>query len=392
MNILFAISSQYYKNEEGIWTTSSYNNTMWDEYLESFNEIYVFAPLVNCDSLPNGCKRADNKRVKFLDSSSIKKKHIINIIKMKNKLNMLVKSIDGGILHSPSLEAEIAFNALKKFKKPYVVESRGEQSMHEGFLRARGTPFPKLVKLLFLNMHMKHLESAYGCIYVSKTLKERYAPKSNIKTGVISDLRLPISFIKKPRVWEKSSNPFKIINVGNLSPYKDQLTLLRAVHYVINNFNYNIVLNIVGKGPLQEELERYSKELGISENVKFHGFVPWGEELFKLYDENDLFVLSSLTEGMPRVVLESLARGLPVVSTEVSGSIEVLPKECIVPVGDYKKLGSAIKNLVENPHLLSQLSELGISQIYNYRENFLRERKIEFFNEFKEAYKVDRNL
>lgn len=45
MKIIFAISSQYYESEGGVWTTTSYNNTMWDEYLKSFDEIFVLAPL-----------------------------------------------------------------------------------------------------------------------------------------------------------------------------------------------------------------------------------------------------------------------------------------------------------------------------------------------------------
>ncbi|KMN46588.1 MULTISPECIES: glycosyltransferase [Bacillus] len=389
MKIIFAISSQYYENQDGIWATTSYNNTMWDEYLKSFDEIFVLAPLKKVTTLPIGCKKADNKRIKFIDSSAIKKKDAIGIVKMRNKIHLLVKSLDGGILHSPSFEAEFAFSALKKYKKPYVVESRGEQSMHEGFLKARGIPFSKVVKQIFLKMHMKHLEGAYGCIYVSNTLKERYAPKNKIKAAVISDLRLPDSFIKKSRVWEQQSEPFKIINVGNLSPYKDQKTLIKALHFIVKNFNYNIQLNIVGKGPLESELKQFVKDLEIEQHVNFHGFVPWGEELFNLYDRNDLFVLSSLTEGMPRVVLESLARGLPVVSTEVSGSIEILPKECIAPVGDYEGLAKAITRLMESPSLLSELSSLGINEIKNYRESILKEKKINYFNEFKEAFKAD---
>ncbi|MBG9909774.1 glycosyltransferase family 4 protein [Bacillus paranthracis] len=389
MKIIFAISSQYYEGDDGVWTTTSYNNTMWDEYLKIFDEIFVLAPLKKVSILPTGCKRANNKKVKFIDSSAIKKKDAIGIIRMRNKVNLLVKSLDGGILHSPSFEAELAFSALKKYKKPYVVESRGEQSMHEGFLKARGIPFAKVVKQIFLKMHMRHLESAYGCIYVSDTLRERYAPKKPIKAAVISDLRLPDSFIKTPRVWEQSSKPFKIINVGNLSPYKDQKTLIKALHFIVENYNPNIQLNIVGKGPLESELKQFVKELGIEKNVNFHGFVSWGEELFSLYDQNDLFALSSLTEGMPRVVLESLARGLPVVSTEVSGSIEILPKECIAPVGDYKTLAQAIIRLMESPYLLGELSSLGINEIRNYREGILKEKKINYFNEFKEAFKVD---
>ncbi|WP_226536271.1 glycosyltransferase [Fictibacillus halophilus] len=384
MRIMFAISSQYFKNDEGVWTTTSYNNTMWGEYLENLSEIFVVAPIKKVTTLPKGCKKADRNGVKFIDSSDLKSFNPIRIIKLKKYLKQISKQVDGGILHSPCFESELVYSALKRYKKPYVVESRGEQSMHEGFLKARGVPFPKLIKSFFYKMHMKHLESAYGCIYVSKTLKERYTPKKEIKQVVISDLRLPDNFIKKARKWNSVSEPFKLINVGNLSAYKDQMTLVKAFSELVSNNTKKLELHIVGKGPLEGMLKSEVEKLGIRDKVIFHGFVPWGEELFSLYDSADLFVLSSLTEGMPRVVLEALARGLPVVSTEVSGSIEVLPKECLVPVGNYKKLSVAIEKLIDSPEMLNQLSLTGVELMQDYREEILKEKKMIYFNNFSD--------
>jgi len=384
MKTIFAISSKYYMNRGEVWTTTSYNNDMWKEYLQNFSGIYVLAPIIEVDQLPKGCKLATMSNVKFVDSSALHKKELSGIARLFRAVKEIVRSVDCGILHSPCFEAELAYRALKKYKKPYIVENRGEQSMHAGFLKAKHLPFPKTIASVFKKMHLNHLEKSYGCIYVSETLRERYYPKNTIQSAVISDLRLPDHFIKEAREWGTSPHVFKIINVGNLSPYKDQATLLRAIKVLKEKGINNIELHLVGKGPLKEELQRQAEQMNIRDNVIFHGFVPWGEELFSLYDKSDLFVLSSLTEGMPRVVLESLARGLPVVSTEVSGSIEVLPEQCIVPVGDYKELANTISKLVNSPDTLTQLSQEGIKMMQSFTETRLLKRKVKFFSEFRE--------
>lgn len=386
MKIIFAISSRYYKINQTIWTTTSYNTFMWDEYLKNFNEIYIFAPVSEVQTLPVGCKRADMPGVIFIDSSGLKSVNILNLIKIKNRIDKFSRNLDAGIIHSPSIEAEIVYSALKKNKKPYVVESRGEQLMNEAFLKAKRVPFPKLIKKVFHKMHLKHLAASYGCIYVSKYLMEAYTPRRKIQKAVISDLRLPNNFVKKEKHYSETSETFRILNVGNLSAYKDQNTLLRALAELLIK-KKNVELHIIGKGPLEEKLKFEAQKLKIDNRVFFHGFVPWGEELFKYYDSADLFVLSSLTEGMPRVILESLARGLPVVSTRVSGAIEVLPDDCIVPVGDYKSLSFVIENLMVNRARLNQLSKMGIMLMENYKEELLKQKKINFFRGFVEELK-----
>lgn len=377
MKVLFVISSKYFQYDGEIWTTTSYNNEMWKEYLMNFEEIYVFAPIVKVDKLPKGSKRADCQEVKFIKAFSGKNPK--RILESYIRLLRVVKTLDGGIIHSPSLQSEVAFRALKKYKKPFIVENRGEQSMHEGFLKAKNIPFPKLVSRVFRGIHLNHLEHSYGCIYVSSTLMEKYKPVKAIKSEVISDFRLPREFVQQPRK-KQNGNVLKLINVGSLNPAKDHETLLKAISYL--NIE-NIQLHIVGKGELEYQLKNKSRELGISNQVIFHGFVPWGNDLFKLYEEADLFVLSSITEGMPRVILESLALGLPVISTRVSGSIEVLPKECLFEVGDYKNLGHLIKTFADNKALLNNLSERGIDTIQNYTEDKLVNKKVEFLKGFK---------
>jgi glycosyltransferase involved in cell wall biosynthesis len=83
-------------------------------------------------------------------------------------------------------------------------------------------------------------------------------------------------------------------------------------------------LQLVGGGYHRPRLESLAEELGITEYVGFLGRIPFGPELFRIYREADIFVLPSLSEGIPKTLLEAMASGLPIVATRVGGIPDVI--------------------------------------------------------------------
>jgi glycosyltransferase involved in cell wall biosynthesis len=106
---------------------------------------------------------------------------------------------------------------------------------------------------------------------------------------------------------------------ARLVPVKDHYTLLRAFVTVCNEVPH-AELAIAGDGPLRKDLEAFANELNISDRVTFTGALP---DTPKFLSELDIFVLSSLSEGLPISLLEAMAAGLPVVSTRAGGVDEV---------------------------------------------------------------------
>ena len=147
-----------------------------------------------------------------------------------------------------------------------------------------------------------------------------------------------------------------IITVGRLAYQKDHVTLLRAFALALRRVQARLVL--VGQGPLHGELVTLAEELGISDKVLFAG---WQENPFSWMANADLFVLSSRFEGFGNVVIEAMACGLPVVSTDCpSGPNEILANGdagILVPVGDVHALADAICLVLENSELREQLAD-----------------------------------
>ncbi len=145
--------------------------------------------------------------------------------------------------------------------------------------------------------------------------------------------------------FDKKDRPI-IISVGRLSPEKDFPTLIKAFALLSEKTPARLV--IIGEGLERPYLERLIEELGIGDSVALLGFQ---DNPYKFVKRADLFVMSSIFEGLPTVLLEAMAIGTPIVSTDCpSGPAELLAQhpERIVPMRNPNKLAAAILSNMNN--------------------------------------------
>lgn len=133
--------------------------------------------------------------------------------------------------------------------------------------------------------------------------------------------------------------------VARLAPVKNHAFLIRSFAKVVRQHE-NIKLDILGDGPLMDDLQQLTRELGVEDQVNFWGQVHNARTLMTSFD---VFVLSSLSEGLSISVLEALAAGLPVIATDVGGNfILVRDNEngLLVPSEDESAMVAAIEKLL----------------------------------------------
>ena len=131
--------------------------------------------------------------------------------------------------------------------------------------------------------------------------------------------------------------------VGRMVPVKDHASLLRAFAGVLRELP-DSDLRIVGYGALQEQVEKLAGELGLGDRFRI---LPPDTDVPGFLSDLDLFVISSLSEGLPVCVLEAMAAGVPVVSTRVGGIPEIAPENHIAwycPPGNAEMLGATMYN------------------------------------------------
>jgi len=142
-----------------------------------------------------------------------------------------------------------------------------------------------------------------------------------------------------------------------------RLSFEKGVNYLIEAFSDLVKkmearLVIVGDGKERRNLERMTRDLNIEDKVTFLG---WMENPYKYLREMDVFVLSSLWEGFPTVVVESMVCGIPVVATSSVGGVQELIENgvdgLLVPPKDTKTLSDSILRLLEDSELKDKLTK-----------------------------------
>lgn len=153
---------------------------------------------------------------------------------------------------------------------------------------------------------------------------------------------------ERVRTLPDPSRRVTLLNVGRLSPEKGQALLLRAVASLVLEFP-GLELRLAGVGGLEDDLRSLADELGISAHVSFLGYV---QDMAELYQESDLVVQSSLTEGLPNVILEAAFLGVPIIATDVGGTREVIPDgSCgrLVDPGSVDAITAALRDYFRDP-------------------------------------------
>lgn len=171
--------------------------------------------------------------------------------------------------------------------------------------------------------------------------------------------------------YNLSKNSMVIGAIGRLCIHKGYKYLLRAAVKVIERFP-DARFWIIGEGYLRKRLERESSLLGISKNVTFWGCRRDIPEMLSLID---IFVLSSLSEGLSNTLLEAMAMQKPVIATDIPGNDEVVTggvDGILVPPANRQKLAEAIISLIEDPDKAREIGEKARKKII---ENF-REKKM----------------
>jgi glycosyltransferase involved in cell wall biosynthesis len=164
--------------------------------------------------------------------------------------------------------------------------------------------------------------------------------------------------------WFNDRTPL-IVHIGSLRPQKDQKFLLRA--FALLRRNADCRLAIIGDGPLAKELKAESRKAGIGNAVCFLGFQ---KNPFKFLKRASAFVLSSVCEGFPTVILEAMAVGTPVISTDCqSGPREIIRNGStglLVPLGDREALMKRMMLVLKDKRLAKKLA----SNARNYVRRF----------------------
>ena len=193
----------------------------------------------------------------------------------------------------------------------------------------------------------------------------------NLAIANVTVLPLGVPPASAPLLVEPMAGVLRLVTVGRLSNHKAQHILIEACA-LLEERGISFTCRIVGEGPLRPQLESLIVKHQLGAKVQLLG-ARFHDEVLALYGDADLFVLCSVAEGMPIVLMEAMRAGLPIVSTAI-GAIPELVQDAgvLIPPNDAVALADAIEEFASSKQDKAQLKRRGteiIAQQFDLKAN-----------------------
>jgi glycosyltransferase involved in cell wall biosynthesis len=368
-----------------VWTRNQFPHAFWTRYLEVYDGVRVVARVQEIAEAETGFVRADGEGVQFAavthyvgPSDYVRRARAVG-----REARAAIAPDSAVIMRVGSHLAALVEPMLRRRGQPFGVEVIYDpyDFFAPGSMSHPTRPF---FRWLFPRKMKRHCRHAVAAAYVTeRALQLRYPPSPTAYATFYSDVELPDEAIAdSPRV-ESRSDASHLITVGAFDVlYKAPDVLIDAVALCVAR-GCDLTLTLVGDGGHRADLEARASAHGIAERVHFRGNLPSGQAVRAALDAADIFVLPSRQEGLPRALVEAMARALPCIGSTIGGIPELLPPADLVPPGDAEALAAKIREVAADPARRARMSAANLAKAGDYREAELHDRRVAFYRELR---------
>ena len=408
MRLVVTTEYRFYRTPDGsYWTTSAFARPFWTRYLDVFEQLRVVARVCAVEEPPPKAVRSDGENVEFCPVPYyVGPGHFLwRAPQVYSMMKQAIADDDAVIMRIGSLIATFAVPSLLRRQHPYGVEVVGDpyEVYAPGGVQH---PLRPLFRWWFTRAQKHQCWNAVGAAYVTQNALQKRYPCSGLQASV-SDVEISeSSLIGTHRVFQPhypsvertsaaysngtrehaaASSRVRLILVGSLEQYYKAPDIIIAALAQLVKAGYSLELVIVGDGKYRKDLQVLAHRLGVSDRVSFRGMLPAGQAVRDELDAAALFVLPSRTEGLPRAMIEAMARGLPCIGSTAGGIPELLPPEDMVPPGDVGALSAKLAEVLRDPERMARMSARGLATAKEYLDDVLRARRTAFYQYVREA-------
>jgi len=275
------------------------------------------------------------------------------------------------------------------FKKKIFIELVGDAKEALLTSKAHINILFKVFVNLFAFLTAFFIKRADGVIYVTESALQNRYPFSSLQSYA-SNVEVKIEDkVLDLHIYQNKKPYFKIGMIGSFNnSYKGIDDAIRAV-YFLSQKKIDIHLHILGSGKLKSDYLALAQEMNLADNIIFDGVLSGGTEVNQWLDSLDLYIQPSRTEGLPRALIEAMARGLPAVATNVGGIPELLPSEFLIPPNAPQELANKIELLISSQQLRYKQGRANYNKAKEYDSKVLGQRRAKFWSQAKAIVEKD---
>jgi glycosyltransferase involved in cell wall biosynthesis len=399
--VVIALEQRFLGTPDGaVWTEGVYPRSFWDRYLVAFDEVTILARVRRVDRPEPRWRRVDDAvvRVHAVTDYRGPLQYLLRRSRIRSEVRAAVREDAVFILRVPGQIGTLAAKMLAERGQLLNLEVVGDP--RDGFAGgASRHPLRAFFRVWYARNLRLQCARAQNVAYVTQDFLQRSYPPRAARDGrvpaasfAVSDVELGDAAFVASRVppdhaapsaagravAPDTTRPLRIASIGAMNqPYKGFSDLIVAA-VICRSGGRDLELTLVGDGPLRPQLERQARSLGIEEHVRFVGQLPAGQAVQDELDRADIYVQPSLVEGLPRALVEAMARGCPCIATRVGGIPELLPAEFLVAPRRPAELAAAIEGLARDPGRLREASRRNIEVARTFAEAALAPRRLAF--------------
>ena len=381
MNILFCHDGPVNCDENERYYSIGFNDKLLDRYAAVFGNVGIVTRVDRTNAISTYTQT---------DKLTVDKYRVIeypNYLTLRgicaNKRNSTkgledeISQCDALIIRLPSFLGSKCVRIARKYQKPFLIELVG---CPWDSLRNHGLSGKILAPYMWLTT--KHqVRKASDVLYVTSEFLQRRYPTQGRQIGC-SDVELQNN--EQNMLCNKSENQReekKIIigTVGKIDlKYKGHATVIKAIKKMKAQ-GYNVQYQIVGPGD-KSYLENCATKNNVMDNVVFTGSMGH-DKIFEWLDTIDIYIQPSLTEGMPRALIEAMSRGCPCIASNAGGMPELLEEKFIFPKGNVGQLTKILLNAPQNGLYAQGVRNKEFTK--QFSPDVLKEKRLAFYQGFQ---------
>lgn len=378
MNALVTVEHRFLRSPDGaVWSTSGVDYPFWLRYRDVFGSVRVVARVLDVPEADPAWGRADGPGVSFaaIPADGSAWQRLVRRGAVRRAVREAFTPGDAVILRVGGELADLLQPRLQAMNYPYAVEVVSDPS--------QGRP-------LFRRWRAHRLRgqcagAAAASYATDAALQRRYPPSDRAVVVGCSDVDLPReAFVDFPRPTRRRSTSATIVSVGDLDRLRQAPDVLVDAVALAVRGGLDLRLVFVGDGSCGPWLRKRADEQGLGDRVRFAGGLPPGAALRRELDQADLFVLPSRQEGLPREMIEAMARALPCLGSTAGGIPELIPDEDQVAPNDARGLADKIHEVVRRPSRIERMSIRNLRKASDYREELLAARRTSFYRRIRD--------
>lgn len=376
-----------------VWTSGNLNRSTWDRYLRKFDEIVIVGRDGGlADGLAENA-RSDAPNVRFALLPNINGlRETLNRVRVRGEMARILGDCDAVVARLPSELGLVACATARRLGKPLMVEVVGSGLLS---FRAHGSRIGKLYAPIVQWRMRRAIARAPFVAYVTKTWLQSHYPSGNprlegraddapeptrLQAGAVTNatIVLPTKAVvagRARRLQElKAGRPPLFGTIATLATRYKGLQVAIPAFAELKRAGRPFSYRILGGGnpePWKALIDRH----GLSDCVFLDGALSDSADVMRWLDGIDIYVQPSLTEGLPRAVLEAMSRGLPCLGSDAGGIPELIDRKWIHKAGDERALAGQLAALFSDPSAMEQLSAEAFASVADFAPAIVEEKR-----------------